>query len=296
MRRAEATPGRRRIAPGPIVLLLALGLSGQAQGHGVRLPFAQWGGFSPGAVKCQRIITRSVARCAADAWAAQRICERAKLVGQPCDQTALNAMFGAIKVQALNTVDENCSTERQILELQYLSTIDVDTDISTFCMAWPIAAVSAVYGPLDALGTRTAAQLACSDAAADAAEGAMQFAFRTRRQCMDRIAAESLNTPNRSALLDDAAQRIGKAYDVLAARLATRCGATPFMALYGRTPDAFVAGLGARADCIGGQFYIQDAVLCPNAVCGNGIIEPGEDCDDGNTNDGDACPSTCTFS
>lgn len=31
----------------------------------------------------------------------------------------------------------------------------------------------------------------------------------------------------------------------------------------------------------------------PNAVCGNGIIEQGETCDDGNTNNNDGCSSTC---
>src|SRR5437773_627758 len=29
------------------------------------------------------------------------------------------------------------------------------------------------------------------------------------------------------------------------------------------------------------------------AVCGNGILERGEGCDDGNTDNDDACPSTC---
>ena len=29
------------------------------------------------------------------------------------------------------------------------------------------------------------------------------------------------------------------------------------------------------------------------AICGNGVIEPGETCDDGNTSDGDGCSSTC---
>ncbi len=32
----------------------------------------------------------------------------------------------------------------------------------------------------------------------------------------------------------------------------------------------------------------------PGAVCGNGILEPGEECDDGNTIDEDGCSSTCT--
>lgn len=35
---------------------------------------------------------------------------------------------------------------------------------------------------------------------------------------------------------------------------------------------------------------------CPPApVCGNGIVEPGEDCDDGNLVCGDGCSPTCTF-
>jgi cysteine-rich repeat protein len=28
-------------------------------------------------------------------------------------------------------------------------------------------------------------------------------------------------------------------------------------------------------------------------VCGNGVVEPGETCDDGNTLNGDACPANC---
>ncbi|MEZ4383518.1 MAG: DUF4215 domain-containing protein [Nannocystaceae bacterium] len=29
------------------------------------------------------------------------------------------------------------------------------------------------------------------------------------------------------------------------------------------------------------------------STCGDGVVDPGEDCDDGNTDDDDACPSTC---
>jgi len=38
---------------------------------------------------------------------------------------------------------------------------------------------------------------------------------------------------------------------------------------------------------------VTPTTLPPNPVCGNGIVEPGEECDDGNTADGDACPSNC---
>ena len=31
----------------------------------------------------------------------------------------------------------------------------------------------------------------------------------------------------------------------------------------------------------------------PRPVCGNGIVETGEDCDDGNTASGDGCSASC---
>ena len=35
---------------------------------------------------------------------------------------------------------------------------------------------------------------------------------------------------------------------------------------------------------------------CPVAVCGDGVVTPPERCDDGNTDNGDACDPTCSFS
>jgi len=283
---------RQRLAARAIPLLLLLGIAGQASGHGGRLPFNQWGGFGAGDVQCQRVIARSAAQCAAASWSAQRACESAKIAGEPCDQDATSAIITTARQNALNLVDQNC-TERQLIDLQYLGSFDSEADVVNFCRAWQTAAISAVFGPIGALSGPTPAQRDCVAAAADATDAAMQFAFRTRRQCMDRIAALPLDAPNRSTLLDVATQRITAGYAAVAARLTTRCNPASFMALYGRTPEAFVTGIGTRADCIGGQFYVQDLVLCPTSVCGNGIIEPGEDCDDGNAVDGDACPSTC---
>lgn len=34
--------------------------------------------------------------------------------------------------------------------------------------------------------------------------------------------------------------------------------------------------------------------VCIRSICGNGHLEPGEECDDGNTSDGDGCSSKCT--
>ena len=40
---------------------------------------------------------------------------------------------------------------------------------------------------------------------------------------------------------------------------------------------------------------IEAAVIVSPIICGNGHIDPGEECDDGNTNNGDGCSSTCKW-
>lgn len=298
MRRAGLTPGVRRATAWTVVLLV-LGLAAQAKGHGARLPFAQWGGFSAETARCQSVIARAAARCAAAAWTARRACRSAQLAGATCDEAATAAIISAAGIRALNTVADYCS-ERQVIDLQYLSSFDLQEDVTRFCRAWRIAAESAVYRPFENTGDLSDRQRLCAEAAAGAADNVMQSIFRNRRQCMDRIASIALQAPNRSALLDSAAQRMNAAHDAVVARLGARCEAAAFATLYGRTPEVFVTGLVQRADCIGGQFYIQDGVLCSAPVCGNGILEQprdplltDEDCDDGKTTDGDACPSTC---
>src|SRR5258705_610793 len=49
-------------------------------------------------------------------------------------------------------------------------------------------------------------------------------------------------------------------------------------------------------DCDDGNTVNGDACdnNCTAPRCGNGIVDPGEDCDDGNTADGDGCDSQCT--
>ncbi len=49
---------------------------------------------------------------------------------------------------------------------------------------------------------------------------------------------------------------------------------------------------GATSDAGGVELDGGDAAST-GEVCGNGVVELGEDCDDGNTNSGDGCSSTC---
>ena len=65
--------------------------------------------------------------------------------------------------------------------------------------------------------------------------------------------------------------------------------------------DQAFAGVGATGDRIAtatkddhtvGQFI---AIAPAPSVCGNGAVESGEECDDGNTSSGDCCAGDCTF-
>jgi choice-of-anchor A domain-containing protein len=53
--------------------------------------------------------------------------------------------------------------------------------------------------------------------------------------------------------------------------------------------------VGAGEECDDGNTYNNDActVVCSDAVCGDGITGPGESCDDGNASNTDDCLSTC---
>jgi cysteine-rich repeat protein len=63
-----------------------------------------------------------------------------------------------------------------------------------------------------------------------------------------------------------------------------------FLVLEGATFSVFADGYGTSNQA--GAFTLT-VTLTPS-VCGNGIIDPGEECDDGNTNGGDGC-SSCQF-
>ncbi len=44
----------------------------------------------------------------------------------------------------------------------------------------------------------------------------------------------------------------------------------------------------------GPNFWLYSSLSCVHDVCGNGVLEDGEECDDGNNMDGDGCSAHCT--
>src|SRR5207237_996243 len=66
-----------------------------------------------------------------------------------------------------------------------------------------------------------------------------------------------------------------------------------FEALDSPSQDDIVAFL--RAQMTGAKFGEGSGGLAVGALCGNGVLDAGEECDDGNTVSGDCCSAICFF-
>jgi cysteine-rich repeat protein len=195
---------------------------------------------------------------------------------------------------ALDIVDRYCAD--YAVELGFTLTLETETDIDTFCQQLDDAVVSGVYGPVLVAGAARSVSGDdgdCINATADTVTRLLRVAFRSRRRALDRIAGANLPPSKKLGVLAQSATHIERARVALERMLQQRCPDDRFVALYGQSASAFLTLVAQRGDCLGGAAYVQDAVLCPPAVCGNAMIEPGEQCDDGNTLSGDGCDGTC---
>ncbi len=61
-------------------------------------------------------------------------------------------------------------------------------------------------------------------------------------------------------------------------------------------PDCGNGVLDAGEDCDDGNLVNGDGCssICEVELCGDGVVDPGEACDDGNVTAGDGCSATCT--
>ena len=258
------------------------------------MPLALWGGFDSGAALCQRIIGKAAVHCATAVWAARSTCLAAQVTGGACDQAGTDTAVQQAHQDALDIVDRYCAD--YAVELGFTLTIETETDIDTFCQQFDAALTSGVYGPF--LSGRTAAQAApdtagCMSATADAAKHLLRVAFRARTRALNRIASVVFGPAEKLRAVAQSTAFIERARSVLGQGLQMRCPDPGFSAVYGQSADTLLALIAERADCLGGAAYVQNAILCPAAICGNGMVEPTEQCDDGNTLSGDGCDATC---
>jgi cysteine-rich repeat protein len=270
--------------------------AGSASGHGAPADLSVWGGFNPQVARCQRSIARAASLCASRTLQARTACNAAQLAGEPCDGAALDATIQAARARARDTVARDCNAE-QLTTLRYIDLGDAQSDVINVCRQLDTAATSAAFAPAAFGGAITAMSgddQACVRATARAGSALLRYAMRARQRALDAIAATVLPAAAKTAWIARSAAAIERARAVLLARTAAACPGTTFDDLYGQDMATVLGRIAGRADCLAQSVYVQNAVTCPPAQCGDGMqVVPDEECDDGNDYDGDGCRSDC---
>ncbi|HSP95853.1 MAG TPA: hypothetical protein VL049_01235, partial [Candidatus Dormibacteraeota bacterium] len=267
--------------------------------HGTPLMLAMWGDFGAAAARCQRALGLAATQCALDVWTLRRACIGARLHGQPCDANATTLAVRDARQRALDKADAFCADD-QVTALKFVDRQEALSDVTSICRQLERELITGVYGPglvgssADyVVGEVDPARAACLDAAAARATELLRFAAREQRTPFDRIASQAMAPEEKFAVVARGEQRARRARASVAARAAATCDAAAFSDLSGRTVAQFLADVGSRADCLVGGVYVQDRLRCPAPVCGNGMEEAGEECDDGNADDTDTCRADC---
>jgi cysteine-rich repeat protein len=283
-----------RLVGALVVVALGWALPSATAAHGglPRLPLGLWGPFGAPTVRCMRSLSHAAQHCFRDVLAAHRTCAEARLLGRSCDEGARTAQIEAA-MQAAEAAVDTCRGG-QLTELKFVDAADAKQDMRIACAEAHLA-YEMVYAPRGFVfepGNSSATERRCVSQTAEMSIKLLGFTLRTMTRVFDPIGIQVLGPSQKIALLTRANQRLSVAKQKLAAHLAGECPS--FAQRYGRDPGAFLAALERRSDCLVGLMYYQTSVDCPLPVCGDGIREAGEECDDANGVDADGCRSDCT--
>jgi len=273
-------------------------LAAPARAHNVAADLSVWGNFGADTAACQRVIARAAALCAGRVLVARSACASDQLQGGACDQTQLDDRIQAARERARSMVEAGCSAQ-ELQTLRYVDLSDALTDVINVCRELDTSASTASYGPAMFGGTIAAvdgSKQTCLDVTGRAANRLLRFAMRTRSRALDDIASApiAMTLGAKTALLQRSARAIARAADLSKRRILTACPNADFTAAYGHSVDDLLGRIAGRADCLAQSVYVQNAVTCPPAVCGDGMQSSPEECDDGNQYDGDGCRADCT--
>ncbi len=279
-------------------------LAATASAHQTSVPLTFWAdNYDSPEARCQLEVGAGGATCGLRAWAIRRDCLLARMDDGGCDETQEEADDEAIQQLRLAIFQGDISPvcrQADLPKMLFSDLQDVQFDVVTFCRELEAAAVSVVFNPTFRVEDPTSLageEKACVHAFATATTKAFNFAFRARRATLDRIANRRRSSRNKNLDVDASNRSVSRANQALVESLANACAPASFEQLYGFGIEDAVALVTSRAACLADQTYpvlaYQDEYACPAAVCGNGMRETGERCDDGNTTDGDGCSSGC---
>jgi cysteine-rich repeat protein len=277
-----------------IAMLTTLGTIRRAHAHALpALPLALWGPFATPTVDCLRQLSQATRRCFSATLAAHRSCMDTALAGNTCDTAERDTVIVAARETASAAVDAAC-LGGQLVELRFSDANDARTDVLLAC-AEAETAMRTVYGPV--LNTVTAPALSPADRACIthvgmAASKMLSATLREESRVFDAAAVRILPPSQKLALLSGARQRLTTARQHMAGHMSKPCaGAT----VYDRHPEQLLSMLDRRGACVLSAVYFHTSVICPSPICGDGIVDTGEECDDGNGIDVDGCLGDCTL-
>ncbi len=268
-----------------------------ATAHQGAVPLTFWGdNLRAIDAGCQQQIGAGAATCGLKAWQIRRQCFLLRLEGGVCDNIADQQAIEAARLNVfLGNIDPACR-DANLNSLFFSDSQDVQFDVVSFCRELEAAGVSVVFNPFlvadDPMALPEEAK-ECIRGFAAVATKAFKYGFRIRKATLDRIAHRRRSARIKNLDIAEADRRIERAQNVLRSALLQRCSEDTFQSLYGFTTEDAIHLVSSRSACLADRTYPVVAFDCPEAVCGNGMREPNELCDDGNTVSGDGCSATC---
>lgn len=273
-----------------LALVAVLAAPGTATAHTQPIPIDRWGGFEADTSNCLRTISRVTSTCFDTVLTTLQECNNALVRGEACDMEQVDDVIAEASRQQRLTLTRVCS-QPELEDLGYVGLSDSQADLFNACVTQARGAAAATYAPALA-GLPTEAAADCMIANAAYIRKLIRFALQQETPIMDRIAMRSFTTEEKTASIQKIEDELGAARSRWSAGLLEVC--PDFVAIYGRSVDSFVRTMKQRSDCVLSNMYVHTAISCPSQVCGNGIPEGIEECDDGNRNNDDTCRTDCT--
>jgi cysteine-rich repeat protein len=262
-----------------------------ALAHTTPKPIEQWGPFLPGTPRCLRQISRVTHSCFDRVLLLLQQCNNALIRGGTCDMEQVEDDITAATRPLHTALTRECLLG-QLTELGYIGVPDAEADLFNACVTQARGMVSATYAPALA-GPPAEAAADCMVASGSYAREVVQFVLQQEVPVFERIATIFYTKEQKEASIRRIETEMSAARPRWVTHLTAACPS--FAIVYGRSADSFARTVKQRADCVMSKTYINNLINCLGAVCGNGIPEPGEECDDGNRSDTDTCKTNCTL-
>jgi len=288
--RARRHDGRGGHVALVVAALLSWVAPSAALAHATAVPIERWGPFLPDSVSCLRRMSQATHECFETVLDIEQRCQDARARTGTCDATQVDAQETAARVVMLDTVMRECA-EGQLTEIGYIGYFDAETDLINACVRQAKGAVAAAYAP-SAAAPIAPADVACLAASAAYGHKVLHFILERATPVMERMATRLFEAEEKQAFVRQLETALSATRARWIAGLLQVC--PQFERLYGRSAESFLRTVKQRSDCVLSKTYVNSAVICLNQVCGNGIVEEPEQCDDGNGDDTDACRNDCT--